>query len=290
MKIKFQKKIDVWYIVRTAVCVVAFLAAALYFAHVCGVVAGNYLILFSPELKTIISWFGSFVLSVILFIIMVGVTAALVRPTWIAMIAYAVSALLYILFVGANTATWIVAAVSVVILILYLLLEVHLFSNQIKASTHPLGEKKMLICLLLALLIAVSIGVGYNNDSLKRNYVIPPELKTTISIYMLNAATTQVNAQEGIKDEQKKTAIESVKKTVDESVVKLEDGAKPYQKYIAIFLGVMAFSLFQIILIFVGIIAMIFVPLLFWILKLTHFTNIETEKCEVTRLTLKSKE
>lgn len=281
------KKVDSGYVIRTAVCVLAFLATAVYFFHLCSGVADNYLLFTAFTKKTAITWFVNFAVSAALFIIMLGVTAALVRPTWIAMAAYAVAAGLYIFFVGSGIVTWVAAGVSVAVLVSYLIAEVHLFSNQIKVSTHPLGEKKMLICTLLAALISVSVAVGYMNDSVKRNYVLPPEAKTVYSQYMMKLAEGTIDAQKPTA-RQKETALKEAEKKVNDLVVKTEDTIKPVQKYIPVILGFFAFCVFQMVLIFVGIFAMLFVPLLFWILKITHFTHIITEKCEVTRLTLKS--
>lgn len=281
------KKVDLGYVIRTAVCVLAFLASAMYFFHVCGGVADNYLMFAGFTARTAILWFVNFAASAALFVIMIGVTAALIRPTWIAMATYAVAAGLYIFFVGSSVVTWVAAGVSVAILVLYLVAEVHLFGNQIKASTHPLGEKKMLICTLLAVLISVSIAVGYMTDSVKRSYVLPPEAKTVYSQYMMKMAEGQLDAQKAIA-RQKETALKTVEKNINDLVTKAEEAIKPVQKYIPVILGFFAFFLFQMVLIFVGIIAMLFVPLLFWILKITHFTHVVTEKCEVTRLTLKS--
>lgn len=281
------KKVDLGYVIRTAVCVLAFLAAAAYFFHVCSGVADNYLLFAGFTAHTAILWFVNFAVSAALFIITLGVTAALVRPTWVAMVTYVIAAGLYIFFVGSGLVTLVAAGISVAILVSYLIAEVHLFGNQIKASTHPLGEKKMLVCTLLAALISVSIAVGYMSDSVKRSYVLPPEAKTAYSQYMMNLAKPQIDAQKGTA-KQKETALKTAEKNINDLAIKAEETIKPVQKYIPAVLGFFAFCAFQMVLIFVGIFAMLFVPLLFWILKITHFTHIATEKCEVTRLTLKS--
>jgi len=287
-KTKMQfKKVDLGYVIRTAVCVLAFLAAAAYFFYVCKGVADNYLLFTSFTVHAAILWFVNFAVSAALFIVMLGVTAALVRPKWVAMIVYAVSAVLYVFFVGSSLAVWITAAVSAALLVSYFLAVVHLLGNQIKVSAHPLGEKKMLVCMLLAALISVAIAVGYANDSVRRNYVLPPEAKTAYSQYMMKLAKTQVDAQKATA-RQKETALKTAEKNISDLANKAEETIKPVQKYVPVILGFFAFFLFQMVFIFIGIIAMPFVPLLFWILKITHFTHIVTEKCEVTRLTLKS--
>lgn len=282
-----DKKVDFGYVIRTTVCAAAFILAAAYFSSSCAGLAGNYLMLINFKSQVAISWLIHFLLSATLFIVMLGVTAALIRPMWIAMVTYLFSAVLYIRFLGFSPATLITATVFVVILVLYLLSAAYLFGNQIKPSTHPLVEKKILVCSLLAALIAVSVGMGVGNDMTKRGSVIPPELKSYYSQFMMDVMKGQVDAQKAT-EKQKQVVLEEAKKNVNDTIVKMENDLKPFQLHISIFFGVLAFFAFQIVLFFVGILSMLLVPLLFWILKITHFTHTVNEKCDVTRLTLGS--
>ena len=63
-KTKMQfKKVDLGYVIRTAVCVLAFLAAAAYFFYVCKGVADNYLLFTSFTVHAAILWFVNFAVS-----------------------------------------------------------------------------------------------------------------------------------------------------------------------------------------------------------------------------------
>ncbi|MFA6918266.1 MAG: hypothetical protein WC285_05590 [Candidatus Gracilibacteria bacterium] len=282
-----NKKTDWGYVIRTAFCVLALLATITYFIHECSVVANNYSMLVRPTSAPTISWFINFMASAVLFMMALGITVALVRPVWITIIAYAISALLYVFFIGSNFATWITAGVFLAILVLYLFAEVHLFQNQIKASTHPLGEKKMLVCSLLAILLSVAIGVGYAKDATQRNFVIPPEAETALSQYLTNMAKTQLEAQK-LPEKQMQEALKKAEESTKTMVEKQKETMQPTKQYIPVLIGFLVFFISQIILIFAGIISMFLVPLLFWILSITHFTHTVTEKCEVTHLTVKS--
>jgi formate/nitrite transporter FocA (FNT family) len=201
------------------------------------------------------------------------------------MIGYAVGAALYPLIVGSSVITWVTALVFAGALILYLIATSRLFANQIEVSTHPLGEKKMMISLLLAILVSVSVAVGYISDSTARSYVIPPEGKTAISKYMVNTVQSLIDGQKATA-KQKEDAIKEAQKAADDTVNKIEEQLKPAQKYVPVMLGAIVFSLAQIVLIFVVIIAALLVPLLFLILKAARFIHTVTEKCQVVRWTL----
>lgn len=274
------------YVMRTLACLLVFLAASVYLAHVCSVVADNYLLLAAVSgSKALISWAINLGIAVVVFVLAVGVVAALVRPMWVAMIGYAVGAILYPLIVGSSFATWITALVFAVFLILYLIATARLFGNQIEVSTHPLGEKKMMVSLLIAILLSVSVAVGYISDSTARSYVIPPEGRTAISKYMVNTMQSMIDTQKATA-KQKENALKEAQKSADDTINKIEEQLKPMQKYVPVMFGAIVFSLAQIVLIFVVMIAALLVPLLFLILKATHFIHTVTEKCEVVRWTL----
>lgn len=157
---------------RTLVCVLAFLVTIIYFSFSCKALANDYSAITKME------WWSNFAVASILFIIILKITVVLLRPFRITVGSYALGAVLYTLIIGPSVTTWITAAIFLIFLSIYLLLEIIQLNNQINFSLHPLGEKKVLICSLLAMLISVALGSAYYQDSIKRNYIIPPEVKT----------------------------------------------------------------------------------------------------------------
>lgn len=276
-----NKKIDVGYIIRISVCILAFLAAIIYFSYSCKTLASNYLTI------TTVPWLINFAVASVLFIIILSVTVVLIRPFWIAIITYGLGAVLYAFMVGFSMAVLITAAVFLVALILYLFFEISQFNNQIKFSTHPLGDKKMLICSLLAVMISVAFGIGYAQDSIKRNYVVPPEIKTFLLKQMTNVAEKALSGQK-IAEKQKQIAVKQTGEKLQAMMNDAEKTLKPNQKYIPIILGIVSFLCFQMILFFISFIAAIFIPLVFWFLKVIHFAHTAVEKCETQHLTLKT--
>lgn len=267
-----NKQRDVGYFIRICACILAFLIAAIYFSYSCKTLVNNYF------LVTTVPWLINFTVATVLFIIILSVTVVLLRPFWIAIITYGLSAVLYTFIVSFSIAVWITAAVFFVSLVLYLFFEIRQFNNQIKFSTHPLGDKKILVCSLLAVMVSVAFGIGYAQDSIKRNYVVPPEIKT----FLLTLSGQKIAAQ------QKQIAIKQTKEKLQAMMNDAEKTLKPNQKYIPIILGILSFLCFQMILFLISFIAAIFIPLVFWFLKISHFAHTAVEKCETQHLTLKT--
>jgi len=278
-----NKKIDIGYIIRISSCILAFLGTVIYFSYSCKIIVNNYLTIAT------VSWLINCAVASVLFMIMLSVTAVLLRPFWIAIITYGAGAILFALMVGSAAAMWIAAGIFLIVLVLYLFFEIGQLKNQIKFSTHPLGDKKILICSLLAMMISVALGVGYLNDSTKRNYIIPPEAKTYLQQTMMNGAKTALNSQKGT-EKQKQAALKQTEEKIKTMINDQENSLKPNQKYIPLTLGVFAFFFFQMALFLISLISAIFIPLVFWILKISHFTHTSVENCETQHLTLNTQQ
>lgn len=275
-----NSKKDIGYIIRIAVCCLAFLAAAAYFFYSCKILADNYLAIAS------MFWLVNFIAASIVFTVILALTVVLIRPFWIAIIAYGLGAVLYCFMIGFSKPVFIAAGLFLVLMVLYLSFEIRQLNNQIRFSTHPLGDKKILICLLLAVMISVAFGTGYLQDSIKRNYVVPSEIKTLLMNQMTNVAEKMLSGQK-IAAQQKQAAIKQTKERMQGMMNDAEKNLKQAQKYIPIILGVVAFFCFQTVLFLLSFVSALLIPLAFWFLKTTHFIHIAVEKCETQHLTLR---
>lgn len=276
------KKLSLSFVVKTFVCGVAFILAALYFSSLCAEIAGDYSVLFTDGVFIILL---KLAVAALIFLLMMSVVAALVRPIWIAMIVFVVAAFMYPLSVGFYGVTFIAALIELILTILYLLFASYQFKNQIKFSTHPLFGKKLLMSTLLAVLVAVSVVVGYDADSATKDYVIPPVAKTFYIEQMTTIFKNVIESQKGT-DEQKGAALNEAVKGVSDAYDNAENELKSGKYYVGILLGILAFVVMQTAFILVAVLALLIVPPFFWILGIIRFTHVVTEKVEVSRVTL----
>ncbi|MBI5152153.1 hypothetical protein HZA39_01345 [Candidatus Peregrinibacteria bacterium] len=285
-----SNKPNIGYIIKTAACIAVFFASMAFFSLMCKALVDNYIFLIAPTMKITVPWLIKLGISVLLILITLGIVAVLVRPVWLAIATLAAGSILYPLIAGGGYITWILAAVSCASLSGgYLYFVVKQMRNQVNFSTHPLGEKKLLVCSLLALLIAVSLGLGYAEDSARRNYIIVPEIKTLAQDYVVyQAIQIAVKQYPKITAKQKEAAAESVKKNMKKTFDDVEKNMEKYKSTLPVIFGAIAFMIFQMVLIFIAMIASIFSTFIFSLLRITHFTRITTETCEVKHLTLKT--
>jgi len=281
-------EISAGYVIKTIACVLLFFAAVVYFSYVCRELGDNYMLVLIPTTVASLTWLIKLGVSISIFVLMAGVVALLVRPYWIVISAFLLSAFAFPLIVGPSNPTWIAAGVFAVLLCLFLLYVAKQLKNQINFSAHPLSDMKLLLLSILAAQVCVAFGLGYIQDSTRRNYIVPPEIKTPIVAWLFSQAEAAINQQKATPA-QKKIALEEARKKTQATVDDVEKQMPPAAKgAIPIVLGVSLFLLLQTILLVLGFVPILFAKLLFFLLRLTRFANVTVETKEVKHLTLKS--
>ena len=104
--------LDAVWAVKSAACAVLFLALLGYFSVVCKAVLVDYLILLTPTVKATVPWLIKFAVSGSLLLVVLAVTAVLLRPAWVALLTYLAGAVLYALIIGGGLAGWIDARLT----------------------------------------------------------------------------------------------------------------------------------------------------------------------------------
>lgn len=271
--------------IKVGICVLALFLCMAFFAYVCREVVNDYLMVLIPNAKTIL-WLIRLCVATLLLSTAIGIVAVLVRPVWIAMIAYVVAAIIYALITdGGSVTTLIVALVFSIFSLTYLRFVFRQLENQVNFSTHPLSDMKFLLFSLLALLVTVTFGLGYSVDAARRSYVIPPEIRAPTLDFVMSQAKTTVDKQK-ISAAQKKEALASTRNKIESTLNDLEKQAQPTKKWIPIIIDVTLFFIVQIVFILLGFISLVVLQLVFFLLKLTHFAHLNVEKREIKHLTI----
>jgi hypothetical protein len=288
-----KKTTDIGYLIRTGATVLAYWGAMAYFFHECAVLVNNFHLLVAPSVQTTVPWLIHLAVSSLILIMMAGVAAALVRPLWLGLLATLLGVCLFPLIVGSGLGTWISAGVALFFLISNQAFVNSQMKNQIQFSSHPAGEKKIIVATLLAVMISVSLGLGYLRDAAKNNTVFPPFLTNSYIKMTMNLAKSQIDAQAkaggaAVTEEMKQKALSEAETKLKQTVADWDTKAKPQLTYIGVGLGVFAFFMIQMVYILLALLTIPLIPLMFLLLKLTHFTQIESEKVVVSRITLKT--
>lgn len=280
------KKIDAVVVAKTSICVILLIVCVGFFAKVSASLSDDYFLLIMPTAAKTIPWLIRLAISSLLFAVSAGVVAVIVRPVWVAVLTYLAGAFVYVFVVGANNTTWIVAGIIFACMSLYALYVSKQLKNQVNFSLHPLSDMKMILFSLLAALISVSFALGYSTDSARHGgYIFPPEIKTLGVNYLYDQQKPLIEKQPGTKA-QKEKALKAAREKMQSTIDDAEKAFKPIQTAIPAMLGASLFFIAQLVFILLSFVAMGLLSLLFFILKITHFTHLANEMREVTYITL----
>jgi hypothetical protein len=284
-KKRVPQKLDAGYAIKTGACILFFLCAMGYFSSVCAEVSNNYLFILFPSAAVTVPWLVRLGVSALLLVLMAGVVAVLVRPFWLAAIAYFLAAIIYVMSIGSGIATLIVAGIFFLFMLAFQRFVSKQLKNQINFTPHPLTDMNMLLLLIMSVMVSAAFGIGYVTDAAKRSYLLPPEAKPLISNMMMGQAKSSIDAQKGTP-EQKKAALESATKQVGGTVDGIEKSLLPLKPAIPYLLGIILFSALVSIFSILGFVPILLGKILFRLFRMTRFTNDTVETLEVRHITL----
>lgn len=284
---KTDKKLDIGSIVKTALCVLAFLSTATFFSFTCRDLTNNYLLLLTPSYTATVPWLIQLSIASLLLATASGIVAVLVRPLWLTIVVYITGSALAGFVIQPNAIIAVTMIALALFLVTYLLFIRQQMQNQIHYSLHPLSDSKVMFFIFLAIIVSVSFGNGYINDSTRRNYVVPPEVKTIVLNQAVGFTDTVV---ESLYEQpaQRQVAKQAAQASTKEALDNMEKELAPHIKTIPIVLGV---TLFSIALSFFFLLSFLLMPIVrtvFFLLRTTKFAHVTTETREVSRLTLES--
>ncbi len=275
---------DTAHLIKVAVIIVAFICAAAYLATVNMELQNDYFLLLTPSAVTI-PWLIRLGVAIILFVMLSGVLSVLVRPIWLALIACVLAVVIYAMLLGSDSATWTAAAVLGAALFFFVLYVGKQLKNQINFSAHPFSDMKLMLLSVLTVLTCVSFGLGYVKDSTRHNYIIPSQVNSALGDFVVLLVQESIDKQP-LKPEQKKAAIDQIRKTAVSGLEGMEKNLGPYKSSIPALLGVTLFSILSTVLFLLGFVPLLLARLLFALLKATGFAKITTETREVKHLVI----
>src|SRR5512142_1035938 len=160
-----QTPSNVGFVVKTVLCMLAFLAASALFAYACAELMVDYSLVFTPSKELTLPWLIRMGIGSFLFLLSFGVTAVLVRPISLAAATLAGGMAVYALVLGGGLAAWGGALAGATMLLGLLYSVVKQIENQIDFTLRPVSDKELVISSILAILVAVPAGLGYVVDS-----------------------------------------------------------------------------------------------------------------------------
>ncbi len=272
-------------IAKTGILVIILLVAGALLGVVCSRVYQQYQALFSPgsELLNLAIWvFGT----TILVAIAAGLFVALVRPFWMIIVGFVLSALAMILAWEVSIGSLALGLVYVLLATVYGRSVVHELSNRLDFSVRSIKEGQGILLLALILLISISFALGYREDAMRRGFIVPPAYKQTVMEMITPRLQASIESRSELSPEEKTAALDEVRHGVEEFWTRTERTLQPYAQFVPVGLALILIWVLETLLSLVSWVPLLVLSVIFPLLKLLGVTRVVTETREIRRLTL----
>ncbi|MBI5956609.1 MAG: hypothetical protein HY871_06365, partial [Chloroflexi bacterium] len=225
-------------IVKIAIFVAILVVANALLGVVCGRAYRQYEALFfpGPELLNLAIWaFGTMALVAVA----AGLLVALVRPFWVIIVSFVLSALAMILAWEMSIVSVALGLVYVVLAIVYARSIVGELNNRLNFSVHPIGEGQGVLLLALVLLVSISFALGYREDAMRRGFIVPPAYKQTVMAMIFPRLQALIESRSELRPEEKAVALEQARQGVEQFWAKIETMLQPYAQFIPVGLALL---------------------------------------------------
>jgi len=211
-----------------------------------------------------------------------GLVAVLLRPFWVAAIAFAVSALAMFLTWEISLAGFIVAVIYLLVGLLYLLGVRHEIENRIRFSVWHMMRPQLILLVMLTAIACTSLYFGYAAEIEREGFSIPEE---TVD-WVVETADEHIIDRilpEGVSQAERQEALDELRATLEGEV----GGAiEPYEGYIPVGLAAIVFMILMPVMFLISWIPLLILSPAFFILTRLRVLKKVTEIVEVTRLSI----
>ncbi|MGB3906157.1 MAG: hypothetical protein WBB22_14695 [Anaerolineae bacterium] len=174
-----------------------------------------------------------------------GLVAALVRPLWVCVAAFAVSALAVFIAWEVSLASGVVTLIYLAVSLLYSRGVAEALDNRVKFSVEPISGSQSTLLAGLAIAASASLYFGYAAEIQEQGFAFPSVARETLSEMSMAPIRAQIEARTDLTSEQKDTLLAQASEGFEEQwITPVEETIRSYQEFVP---WVIAFILFQLL-------------------------------------------
>lgn len=273
-------------VVKSIFLALLLIAASYFFGLWCGRFGQAYTFLFQPgrELLELAIWL---LLAILLVVVTAGLVAALLRPLWVALVVFALSAAAMIL--GWEVGIWpgLLGLLYFALSLFYTRGVTKELDERLRFSVDPVSRGLSLLLLVLALMACGSLYLGYAAYIEEEGFTLPSAFKEMVTKMTIVPMREAIEARTDIPPEAKVIALKEVEEGFEEMWMgPLEEMIKPYERLIPVVVAVSTFMTLQTVLSLLSWIPGLFLAIIFPTLQITGVTKVVRETREVERLAI----
>ena len=211
-----------------------------------------------------------------------GLVAVLLRPFWVAVIAFAVSALAMFLTFEISPVGIIVAVIYFLVGLLYVRGVRGEIGNRIRFSVWHIRGTQTILLVVLAAIACTSLYFGYAAEIEREGFSIPEQTVDWV-VDIADEHIIDSILPEGASQEERQEVLDELRTTLEGEVGSL---IEPYEGYIPMGLAAIVFMILMPLTFFISWIPMLILSPILIILTRFGVVKKETEIVEVTSLSI----
>jgi len=286
MSVEASREVPIGKLLKVALFTLLLIAAGYFFGIWCGRFGQAYTLLFQPgrEMLKLGLWL---LLAIVVVAVTAGLVAALLRPLWVALVAFALSALAMILGWQVGIGPVLLGLLYFVICLLYARGVTKALDERLRFSVDPVSRGLSLLLMVLALVACGSLYIGYAAQIEKEGFTFPPAFKEMMTKMTITPMREAIEARADLTPEEKERALAEMEEGFEEMWMgPLEEMIKPYERFIPVVMAIGTFMTLQTILGLLSWVPGLILAMIFPLLEITGMTRVVRETREVERLVI----
>jgi hypothetical protein len=286
MGVEASREVPIEKLLKMALFTVLLIAASWFFGIWCDRFGQVYTLFFQPgrEILELGLWL---LLAILAVAVTAGLVAALLKPLWVAMIAFALSALAMILGWEVGIGTALLGLLYFIACLPYARGVTKELNERLKFSVEPVSRGLSLLFLVLALAACGSLYMGYAAHIEKEGFTIPAALKEMMTKMTIVPTREAVEARTDLTPQEKERILVEMEEGFEEMWMgPLEEMIEPYERLIPGGVAIGVFMTLQTILGLLSWIPGLILAMIFPLLQITGMTKVVRETREVERLVI----
>jgi hypothetical protein len=230
-------------VAKIAVLVLLLIGAGFFFGRACQEINEQYQLLLSLD-RDFAYGVLMLLLAIALIAIAGGLVAALVRPLWIPIFAFALSALAAFFAWELSVASGLTALIYFVVSIPYTRGVAEALENRLKFSVQAISGSQSILLAGLAIAASVSVYFGYAAEIEERGFQLPPVMDDMITEFSAAPMMAQIDARTDLTAEERETMSDQMTEGFEQWMASMVEMIQPYERFVPM---MVAFMLFQVL-------------------------------------------
>jgi hypothetical protein len=272
-------------LVKIVVLVLLLMPAGLFFGMACQKINQQHEVLLALD-RDFLRSLAELLLAIAIVAVISGLVAALVRPVWISIVGFALSALAAFIAWDLSLASGVSALIYFVVAVLYSRGVAEALDNRLRFSVEPISGSQSTLLAGLAIAASVSLYFGYAAQIEEEGFEFPPAIRDTITEFSMVPMGAQIDARTDLTSEEREAMAAQMRVGFDQWMRSMEEMIEPYERFVPIAVAFMLFQFLAVINTLFSWVPIVILAALFPILTALGVAKKTTQTREVVRLSL----